>query len=43
MGWETKHEDPGLNNISSTRDQFKKITETGYHVIMLYNNSGVPL
>lgn len=30
MGWETKHEDPGLNNISFTRDQFKKITKTAW-------------
>lgn len=29
MGWETKHKDPGLKNISSTRDQ-SKITKTSW-------------
>lgn len=30
MEWETEHKDPGLNNISSTRDQFKKMTKTAW-------------
>lgn len=30
MEWETKHKDPGLNNISSARNQFKKMTKTAW-------------
>lgn len=31
MGWNGKpNKDPGLNNISSTRDEFKKMTKTAW-------------